>query len=138
MIEHSAILKSLYRYPVKGLSAQALQCATLSAGETVPGDRRYAIENGPSGFDPAAPKYYPKQRFLMLMRNERLAALRVDYDQTGHIIMIKTDGQVICSNLCTSEGRTRIESFFYALLPRRTRAVQIALCRGSQFFRCGQ
>ena len=36
----------------------------------------YAIENGPSGFDPAAPGYLPKHRFLMLMRNERLAELR--------------------------------------------------------------
>ena len=42
-------------------------------GQTLPADRLYAIENGPSGFDPAAPGYLPKSRFLMLMRNERLA-----------------------------------------------------------------
>jgi uncharacterized protein len=112
MIEQSAILKSLYRYPVKGLSPQALQRIVLSAGETVPGDRRYAIENGPSGFDPAAPAYYPKQRFLMLMRNERLAALHVEYDETGHAITIKADRQTLRGDLRTLEGRAAVENFF--------------------------
>ena len=41
----------------------------------------YAIENGPSGFDPANPAYLPKQRFLMLMRNARLAELRTRFDE---------------------------------------------------------
>ena len=35
--------------------------------------RAWAIENGPSGFDPKAPAYFPKSRFLMLMKNERMA-----------------------------------------------------------------
>ena len=71
-----AIIHSIYRYPVKGLSPEALPRIALAPGETVPGDRLYAIENGPSGFDPSAPAYLSKQHFLMLMKNERLAALR--------------------------------------------------------------
>jgi uncharacterized protein len=70
-----ARIDALYRYPVKGLSPERLSRARLPPGQTVPGDRLYAIENGPSGFDPAAPKYLPKTEFLMLMRNERLATL---------------------------------------------------------------
>jgi hypothetical protein len=38
-------------------------CIALAPGETVPGDRLYAIENGPSGFDPSAPAYLSKQHF---------------------------------------------------------------------------
>ena len=72
---NQARIDAIYRYPVKGLSPQRLAQVTLSAGENLPADRLYAIENGPSGFDPARPAYFPKQRFLMLMRNERLAAL---------------------------------------------------------------
>ena len=49
---------------------------TSSPGLTLPADRLYAIENGPTGFDPAAPAYFPKTRFLMLMRNERLVISR--------------------------------------------------------------
>ena len=75
-----AAIRSIYRYPVKGLSPEPLPHVALTPGQTVPGDRLYAIENGPSGFDPAAPKYQPKIRFLMLMKNERLATLRTRFD----------------------------------------------------------
>ena len=47
-----ARVAALYRYPVKGLSAEALAAAVVLPGETIPFDRAYAIENGPSGFDP--------------------------------------------------------------------------------------
>src|SRR5215217_9205006 len=88
-----ATIQAIYRYPVKGLSAQALMRVVLSKGLTLPADRLYAIENGPSGFDPAAPAYFPKQRFLMLMRNERLAALRSHFDDQSHVLTISADGR---------------------------------------------
>ena len=47
----SGIIQSIYRYPVKGLSPQALPRVRLATGETLPCDRLYAIENGPLGFD---------------------------------------------------------------------------------------
>ncbi len=75
-----ASVASIYRYPVKGLSPEPLPTVGLEVGQTLPGDRAFAIENGPIGFDPANPRYFPKIRFLMLMRNERLAALRSRYD----------------------------------------------------------
>ena len=68
-----ARIAGIYRYPVKGLTPEQLGRADLSPGQTLPADRRYAIENGPSGFDPAAPKWLPKPHFLMLMRDEWLA-----------------------------------------------------------------
>ncbi len=89
MQQDAVTVNSLYRYPVKGLSPEALQSVTLREGQTLPGDRRYAIENGPIGFDPADPKYYPKIRFLMLMRNERLAALRTLFDDATNTLTIR-------------------------------------------------
>ena len=47
-----AQIASLYRYPVKGLTPEPLPRVALGIGQTLPADRRYAIENGPSGFDP--------------------------------------------------------------------------------------
>jgi uncharacterized protein len=112
-MDRAATVLSLYRYPVKGLSPQPLDRARLSAGQTVPGDRLYAIENGPSGFDPAHPAYFPKQRFLMLMKNERLAGLRTDYDEANHTLTIRRDGAVAAAgDLRTAEGRATIERFF--------------------------
>jgi uncharacterized protein YcbX len=107
-----AKVNSLYRYPVKGLSPEPLARARLAAGQTVPGDRIYAIENGPSDFDPAAPQHQPKMRYLMLMRNERLARLRTGYDDASHTLAIESDGREAArGDLRTTEGRARIESF---------------------------
>jgi len=106
---------NIYRYPVKGLGPDRLESAELAPGRTIAGDRLYAIENGPSGFDPAHPVYFPKSRFLMLMRNERLAALRTTFDEATHTLAIKADsGGVIQADLRTREGRAAIGRFFAA------------------------
>ena len=89
----AAIIQGIYRYPVKGLSAERLDRAALAPGETLAGDRRYAIENGPSGFDPAAPSYLPKQRFLMLMKDERLACLDTAFSDESHLLVIRENGR---------------------------------------------
>ncbi|MEI9803708.1 MAG: MOSC N-terminal beta barrel domain-containing protein [Pseudolabrys sp.] len=113
---------AIYRYPVKGLSPQRLARTTLTPGATLPADRLYAIENGPSGFDPAAPAYFPKQRFLMLMRNERLATLRTDYDEATHTLVIHAEGREAArGDLRTPEGRQVIEGFFAGFMPDELR-----------------
>jgi uncharacterized protein YcbX len=110
-----AEIASLYRYPVKGLSPESLQGVLLSAGHTLPADRRYAIENGASGFDPAAPAWRPKSSYLMLMRNERLAELQTHYDDESHRLTINWRGRLAAAgNLETLEGRAAIEAFFTA------------------------
>lgn len=110
-----AQIASLYRYPVKGLSPEPLQRVALSAGQTFPADRRYAIENGPSGFDPAAPKWLPKSTFLMLMRNERLAELQTEYEDETHRLTVHWRGRLVAQgDLRTGDGRAVIESFLAA------------------------
>ncbi len=117
-----AKIEGIYRYPVKGLSPQALPRVSLNPGATLPADRLYAIENGPSGFDPAAPAYFPKIVFLMLMRNERLAALRTDYDGESHTLVIHSDGREAArGDLRTREGRLAIEAFFRRYMPKELR-----------------
>ena len=114
MPDHDAVtLHSIYRYPVKGLSPEPLESAALQQGETLPADRRYAIENGPIGFDPADPKYFPKIRFLMLMRNERLAGLQTRFDDASNVLTIRhNNAEAARGNLETPEGRAEIEKFF--------------------------
>jgi uncharacterized protein YcbX len=108
-----ARIEAIYRYPVKGLTAEQLPRTMLSPGSTLPFDRAYAIENGPSGFDPREPKYFPKIRFLMLMRNERLAELRTSFDDTTHVLTIRHENHDAASgDLRTADGRAAIERFF--------------------------
>ena len=106
-------IHAIYRFPVKGLSPEPLERTKLAVGETLPGDRLYAIENGPSGFDPAAPRHQPKQRYLMLMRNERLARLRTRFDQASHTLAVEAQGREAArGDLRTPAGRAAIERFF--------------------------
>lgn len=108
-------IHAIYRYPVKGLSPEPLERAELAVHETLAGDRLYAIENGPSGFDPAVPRHQPKQRYLMLMRNERLAQLRTRFDHANHTLAIEAQGREVArGDLRTPAGRAVIERFFAA------------------------
>ncbi len=110
-----ATLKSIFRYPVKGLSPDALPAAELAPGATLQADRLYAIENGPIGFDPAAPAYFPKTCFLMLMRNERLAGLDTRFDEANHTLVIREGRREAArGDLRTAAGRRAIEDFFAA------------------------
>jgi uncharacterized protein YcbX len=107
-----AKIAAIYRYPIKGLSPEPLTSVKLAMGETLPADRRYAIENGPSGFDPAAPAYFPKIKFLMLMKNERLARLKTHYDDASDTLVIREGGKEMArGDLGTLEGRAAIEAF---------------------------
>jgi uncharacterized protein YcbX len=111
----SAQITGLYRYPVKGLSPEPLPEVALDVGETFPADRRYAIENGPSGFDPKATAWLPKAHFLMLIRHERLAGLETRFDDRTHLLTIRKGGEVAArGDLETAEGRAAIEQFFTA------------------------
>ncbi len=105
-------IASIYRYPVKGLSPQPLDRVVLEPGKTIPFDRAYAIENGPGRFNPDDPKYLPKINFLMLMRHERLAALKTEFDAETETLTIFRDGkQVARGQLSTKLGRQMIEQF---------------------------
>ena len=122
MTSEPASLHAIYRYPVKGLSPQPMERTRLAVGQTIPADRFYAIENGPCGFDPNVPAYFPKQRFLMLMRNERLASLRTDYNEADHMLTIQWEGrQAARGDLRSKDGRLAIEAFFRRFMPKELR-----------------
>jgi uncharacterized protein YcbX len=134
-------IHAIYRYPIKGLSAEPLARAALTPGQTIAGDRLYAIENGPSGFDAAAPAHLSKTHFLMLMKNERLASLRTAFDQETHTLTIvftspckgedgvhstpdggqSLSGPGVSGDLRTKAGRLAIEAFFRRFMPKELR-----------------
>jgi uncharacterized protein YcbX len=118
----TAKIESIYRYPVKGLSPERLSRAALIAGEYFPGDRLFAIENGPSSFDAAAPQHQPKTKFLMLMRDERLATLRTRYEDATGTLSIEQDGRnAVRADLATKDGRLAVEAFFRRFMPNDLR-----------------
>jgi MOSC domain-containing protein len=126
---------ALYRYPVKGLSPEAMQRLDLSAGNAVAFDRMYAIENGGGRFDPDHPQHLPKINFLMLMRDERLASLKTRFEESTHTLTILRDGkQVARGQLSTPLGRKMIEQFLAAYMSAELRgAPRIVSAEGHTF-----
>jgi uncharacterized protein YcbX len=115
-------IDSMFRYPVKGLSPERLTRAELSPGAHFPGDRLFAIENGPSGFDPEAPEHQPKIKYLMLMRNERLARLSTRFDEgTGELAVSEGGREVVRGNLRARDGRLALEAFLRRFMPAELR-----------------
>ncbi|MBI3452362.1 MAG: MOSC domain-containing protein [Rhodospirillales bacterium] len=115
-------IAQIYRYPVKGLTPEALERVALSPGEGLPHDRRFALAHGATQFDPAAPEWMPKTNFLMLMRNERLARLRTRFDEASGVLAIERDGKtVVRANISELAGRTVVEQFFAAFMAAEAR-----------------
>ncbi|MGN6097748.1 MAG: MOSC domain-containing protein [Bosea sp. (in: a-proteobacteria)] len=115
-------IETLYRYPVKGLSPERLTEATLATGGFFPGDRLFAIENGPSGFDPAEPVHQPKIKYLMLMRNESLARLKTRYgDASGELVIHQDGHETLRADTTTPEGQAAITRFFQDFMPEELR-----------------
>jgi hypothetical protein len=108
-----AAIAALYRYPVKGLSAEALDRIGLTPGQCLPHDRRFAIALGSTEFDPGHPAWLAKTHFIMLMRDETLARLHTSYEPDGAVLSIERDGAVLLeASLSEPEGCRRIARFF--------------------------
>jgi uncharacterized protein YcbX len=130
-----AAVAALYRYPVKGFTPEPLERVELTAGETLPLDRAYAIENGPGRFDPAAPRHLPKIAFLMLMRDERLATLRSAFDDATRTLTISRGGKpVVRGQLDTPLGRQLIEQFVAAYMKAELRGAPRIVCAPGHSF----
>jgi uncharacterized protein len=110
-------ITALFRYPVKGLSGVALSAVSLTAGEGVPLDRAYAIENGSARFDAQNPKWLAKTNFLQLMQHERLASLSLAFDEADHSLTLFSGGRRVAKGaLQTKLGRQMIEQFLSAYM----------------------
>jgi uncharacterized protein YcbX len=110
-------VEGIYRHPVKGLTPEAMGAVQLTEGAYFPGDRDYAIEVGPSGFDPENPKHISKQRFTVLARFPSLARVKTRLDDaTGAFHLGDASGFGVEANLSTEEGRAAVERFLQAFL----------------------
>src|ERR1700745_963810 len=113
----AAAVTAIYRYPVKGLSAERMDRVLLTPGECLPHDRRFAIALGSTLFDPERPEWLSKTHFIMLMRDEKLARFRTRFDAESGILAIVEDGQALLSaRLTEPEGCRLIGEFFEGFL----------------------
>ncbi len=108
---------AIYRYPVKGLSAQKLDHVPVKPGEMLPFDRAYALALAATSFDPAHPQHMSKTNFLMLMRDEKLAALEASFEPDTQTLTVVRQGRRLArGRLDDAMGRAVIEQFFAAYM----------------------
>jgi hypothetical protein len=115
-------IEYLYRYPVKGLTAEALETADVEPGGCIPWDRAFALAQGDAPFDPAAPVWLQKTHFMCLMRNARAASLFSFFEpRTGMLAIRAPDGSAVVENALTPDGRARIGAFLAEFLGEEAR-----------------
>ena len=107
----------LYRYPVKGLTAEALDAAEVEPDGCIPWDRAFALAQGDSGFDPAAPRWLQKTNFMCAARNAKVAGLASVFEPRDGMLTIRAaDGATVSANALSDSGRARIAAFLTAYL----------------------
>jgi uncharacterized protein YcbX len=105
-------VNAIYRYPVKGLSAEKMDRVVLLPGECLPHDRRFAVALGSTRFDPQHPEWLPKIRFIMLMRDEKLAKLQTRFDAESGVLAIAANGrELLRAAMTVPDGRRRVAEF---------------------------
>ena len=127
-------IDSLYRYPVKGLSPEALPSADVETGRGFAFDRLYAITDGSFVFDEANPVPMPKTHFLMLARFERLALLKTKFDPDTHHLEVVTSDSLYTFPLRGADGRKALAVFLTQFLAEPLRGeAEVVQAEGHQF-----
>lgn len=113
-------LAALYRHPIKGFTPEPLDSARLEPGRCFPCDRLYAVEDGPSGFDPQAPRHLPKMRFAVLARLPEVAKVRTRYDGDSGELHVDAPGHAAFRAVLTNHtGRAAFADWLQGFLGER-------------------
>ena len=124
-------IAALYRHPVKGFTPEPLAAALLQAGHAFPCDRLYAVENGPSGFDPASPAFLSKQKFTVLAAIPRLAQARTAYDEVTGVLAVEAEGRPpLRADLTGETGRAAFAAWLEGFLPGDDRRGRLRVLEG--------
>ncbi|MFZ3358619.1 MAG: aminotransferase class I/II-fold pyridoxal phosphate-dependent enzyme [Xanthobacteraceae bacterium] len=108
----------LYRYPIKGLSAEPLSRVAVETDKPFPADRVFALARPGAPIERDEPKWAKKGLFVMLMLDENLARVSTSLDLESLRLTVKEgNAQVASAQLSDPEDRTRIENFFWQSLP---------------------
>ncbi len=128
------VLKNIYRYPIKGLSAQPLLSAELEAKKPFPHDRVFALVRPGAPFDTSHPRWGKKGLFVMLMLEEALARVRTTLDvETSKLTITQGNRQLITADLDDHAARAKVEEIFWQLVPALRNAPTLVRSRDGHF-----
>ncbi len=82
----TATLAHIFRHPIKAHGREELASVVLSAGQTLPWDRHWAVTHDLSKFDAAAPAWVSCSNFQRGMRTPAVMAIEAQFDEaTGRM-----------------------------------------------------
>ena len=88
MIDLDGKVRGLYRYPIKGFSAEPLNDVFLTEGAFFPFDRIYAFEVGRSGYEAEDPQFLSKMKYAVLARFPAMAQMKTRYDEVDEVFWV--------------------------------------------------
>jgi uncharacterized protein YcbX len=107
-------LAHIWRHPIKSLGREALDRVTLTPGEALPFDRRWALAHGNSAFDPAAPAWVECGNFLRVTHAHRLAQVESAWDGS-RLTLTHPDAAPLTADPETPDGAQAIADWATAL-----------------------
>jgi GntR family transcriptional regulator / MocR family aminotransferase len=111
-------VSKIYRYPIKGLSAQPLSSVTLETDKPFPHDRIFALARPGAPIDRGDAKWAKKGLFVMLMLDENLARVQTSLDLDSLLLTVRQGNQqALAARLADEADRGKLENFFWQLLP---------------------
>ena len=115
-------IEQLYRYPVKGLTEEALDEIEIAPGRLFPWDRAFALAQGDAPFGPEQPAFVSKKYFMCLAHQARIALLRTRFDGYARVMRIDSpEGTSIEQNPFTPDGAAAIARFLTDFLGEQAR-----------------
>lgn len=119
-------IEHIYRYPVKGLSREALEETFVKPACAIPWDRAFALAHGDAPFDPANPAFLPKYNFMCLLRHASIAPLRARFDPHDRVLtIVSPDGASVSENPLSEDGRRHIGAWLTDYLGSQARGTPV-------------
>ncbi len=127
-------VRGIYRYPIKGLSAQPVSGIELEPGRPFPFDRLFALARPGVPVDPYDPQWAKKGLFVMLMLDEGLAEVRTHLDPETMLLRAWSGAdEVLCVDLETASGRRELETFIHRRVPSLSQPPTLVRSRTGHF-----
>ncbi|MBY0338391.1 MAG: MOSC domain-containing protein [Acetobacteraceae bacterium] len=128
-------VERICRYPVKGLSPEAMEEVRLEVGQCLPEDRLMALAQADAAFDVEKPSWARKTNFACLAANARLALLHTAYDPASRTLVIRPpEGAPVVADLSAPAGRAAVEDFVTGWLGEQARGrLRLVQAEGHRF-----
>ena len=109
-------LAQIWRHPIKGVGAEALDRIELTPGHTLPLDRHWAIAQEGTAFDEANPAWIPCRNFIRGAKSASLMAVMAQVDGDA-LTLSHPDLSTISANPNDPVDATRIVDWIKPIYP---------------------